>query len=135
MRRILYILSLLVALTAFSAPAFAAGGATFEPNAIWVNNTLYSTVATPNSLPNHGPFNPIYAFTNATSTQRSIAQFAPGDVGYVGGRWEVHLVTFTGTQPPEIKSYAQLLQYEMNGTVTIDNSVAKRFVCTLVPAR
>lgn len=76
-------------LTATAAPASAAG---VTGPAFYVDHELYRTVATPTDLsgtgaPDHS-FDAIYAFAD----QRSVAESAPGDPGYNGGRWQVHQV-------------------------------------------
>lgn len=70
-------------------PAQAAG---VSGPAFYVDHQLYRTVGTPTDLsgtgaPDHS-FDAIYAFAD----QRSVADAAPGDPGFNGGRWQVHQV-------------------------------------------
>jgi hypothetical protein len=64
------------------------------PDAFWVDGSLYATVGTPTNLPNHGPKDGIYVFTNLDG-QRPVAEAKPGDHDYNGGRWQVTLLEFT----------------------------------------
>ena len=72
-----------------AAPASAAG---VSGPAFYVDHQLYRTVGTPTDLSGTGApassFDAIYAFAD----QRSVAEAAPGDRGFNGGRWQVHSV-------------------------------------------
>jgi hypothetical protein len=92
-------LALAAALTlAVAAPAAAGGGAMRVQNAIWNDGHLYGTVATPTSFvapPEHST-DVIYSFSMSGLTgQRSIAEAAPGDTDFNGGRWSVVMAVFT----------------------------------------
>jgi hypothetical protein len=140
-------LSLLFALVAslfvLALPAAASG---VVPDAIWANGRLYGTVATPTNLPNNGPFNQIYNFAGSgLAGQRSISDSAPSLPNFYGGRWEVHFVSYTpaglayfdknndGRADFELTSNAQLMSYVDMGYITVDPTVARRFVCTMNP--
>lgn len=72
--------------------------ATRVENAIWVHDQLYGTVGTVTAFESPPPRSTdiIFSFMNSGLTgQRSVAQYAPGDPEYNGGRWNVMLVTFT----------------------------------------
>lgn len=65
-------------------------------NAIWVDDELFGTVATPTNLPDKGPKDGIFSFMDSgLSGQRSVAEAKPGDQDYNGGRWQVYLLKFT----------------------------------------
>jgi hypothetical protein len=74
--------------------AAAAGVGPPVPDAIWGDDVLYRTVATPTTLPESGPRDGLFAFTNLDG-QRSVAEAKPGDRDYNGGRWNVYLLAFT----------------------------------------
>lgn len=82
---------------ALAAPALA-GGATKVDNAIWNDGDLYGTVVTPTSFvapPEHST-DIIYSFMmSGVAGQRSIAEAAPGDPDFNGGRWSVMQVMYT----------------------------------------
>ena len=94
----------LVVITLGQAGNALAGKATRVADAIWVHDELYGTVATDTSF--HAPppqsTDIIFSFMGSGLTgQRSVAQYAPGDCEYNGGRWNVMVVTFTHT--PRLK--------------------------------
>ncbi len=67
-------------------------------NAIWAEDRLFGTVATPTSF--HAPppqsTDVIFSFAGSgLAGQRSVAVYAPADPAYNGGRWHVYAVTFT----------------------------------------
>ncbi|MBI2567725.1 MAG: hypothetical protein HYV63_11900 [Candidatus Schekmanbacteria bacterium] len=75
-----------------------AGQATRVQGAIWAHGVIYDTVATDTSFnapPAHAT-DVIYSFDlSGLRGQRSVSSVAPGDAGYNGGRWWVHLAVFT----------------------------------------
>jgi hypothetical protein len=80
-----------------SGPAFA-GRAMRVQNAIWADDRLFGTVLTPTSFqapPSHS-LDLLYDFgMSGLQGQRSVAESAPGDPTYNGGRWWVQMVVFT----------------------------------------
>ncbi len=119
------------------APASAAG---VSGPAFYVDHVLYRTVATPTDLSGTGApdssFDAIYAFAD----QRSVAEAAPGDRGYNGGRWQVHAL--------DVADYGALLEgadLDGNGVIdaldevhaalssglATDTGIVKEFVCTV----
>ncbi len=123
---------------ALAAPASAG----VSGPAFYVDHVLYRTVATPTDLAHTGApdssFDAIYAFAD----QRSVAEAAPGDVGYNGGRWQVHAVA--------VDDYEALLaaaDLDGNGVIdaldevhagfasghAVDSGVVREFVCTVNP--
>src|SRR5205823_6812030 len=46
----------------------------------------YQSLVTPNSLPDHGPFQ-LLSPSTICGPGTFMTQFGPGDPGYVGGRW------------------------------------------------
>ena len=75
-----------------------AGGATRVAAAIWAHGELYDTVITPTSFvapPEHST-DIIYSFMmSGLMGQRSVADSAPRDPDFNGGRWSVQVVSFT----------------------------------------
>jgi hypothetical protein len=103
-------------------------------DAIWANDTLYDTILTDtnfHSPPAHST-DALYNFgMSGLMGQRAVAESAPGDHDYNGGRWDVKLVMFTtaglavhdpdgdGTANFELTSAAAVLEHEMLGHITI----------------
>ena len=102
-------------LSATSAEAKGAGGVTGP--AFYVDGELYRTVVTPTALsrtgaPDHS-FDIIYDLGGA---QANVAEAAPGDRDFNGGRWRVHAIAFNS-------SYAQTLAaHDMNASGTLDSA-------------
>ena len=126
--------------------ASASAGGVSGP-AIYVDHTLYRTVATPTELSGTGApahaWDTIYSFNGA---QMSVATAAPGDRDFNGGRWQVHSVSLPNGYAAALASG----DLDGNGVLDADDEVAaamaagdlvddgivKYFVCTLnrVPA-
>ena len=143
------ILAFVLAFLAFTPLGVAA--ATGPPHlGIYANNTAFRTVGTPTSLPsgNGQPFDQLYRFVSAvppgaptTDQQYPLSDFAPGQPGFVGGRWHVNLVVGPDGNP--IRGYdftahpiTSLSQYETvkaaMGWTEISTTVY--FECPLIPA-
>ena len=123
--------------------------ATVVRDAIWVHDELYGTVATDTAFrspPAHST-DIIYSFAGSgLEGQRSVAEHAPGDRGYNGGRWNVMAVTFTedglaihdmdgdGTVDFELTNAEAVKQHEQWGHLTIEEA-GVYFECPLRPQR
>lgn len=128
----------LAGVTALAAPASAG----VSGPAFYVDGTLYRTVATPTDLsatgaPSH-TYDAIYAFGGA---QRNVAEAAPGDTDYNGGRWQVHALEFPSGYAAAlatadldgdgvIDSTDELDVALANGTA-VDTGIVRTFVCTV----
>ena len=98
---------------------------------IYASNRLFQTIGTPADLPNRGEFNQIYALGSGLA---EVADVAPGERGYRGGRWEVHEVTFVTIAPTQFTNDEDLLAAAASGQVSI-GPVIRRFECPLIPAK
>ena len=138
------LLSFATALVAFGMLAAAAGagsGGVTGPS-FYVDGQLYRTVATPTDLPAAAPehsFDVIYEFFGL---QLNVAEAAPGDPDYNGGRWMVHGVSFANY-------VAAVAAFDANGSGNFDSAeeveaaiaagaatdlgVVKRFTCPAIP--
>ena len=143
-RTIAVVVSTAAAALGMSATAQASG---VSGPAIFVDHVLYRTVVTPTDLSRTGApaqsWDTIYNFFGA---QPSVATAAPGDLGYNGGRWQVHQVSTPGGYD------AALAAGDLDGNGVLDSAdevgaamatgalvvdgIVKYFVCTLnkVPA-
>ena len=75
-----------------------AARATRVENALWAEDQIFDTVLTDTSFKNPPPHSTDVLFNFAESGlsgQRSVAEAAPGNPGFNGGRWHVYAVTFT----------------------------------------
>jgi hypothetical protein len=99
---------------ALLAPAASAG---VSGPAFYVDGELYRTVGTPTDFshtgaPDHS-FNTIYAFP--AGTQRNVAEAAPGDRDFRGGRWMVHGLSFADYA-------AAVTAHDANGSGNFDSA-------------
>ena len=123
--------------------------ATRVANAIWAHDQLYDTVATDTAFKSPPPQSTdiIYSFADSgLMGQRSVAEAAPGDPDYNGGRWNVKVVVFTpmgltihdgdgdGVADFELTNAEQVQHHESLGhLMIIDPGV--HFECPLLPRR
>lgn len=95
-KAVFVVLCLAVVSMAVSSPATAK--ATRVAEAIWAHGNLYDTVITPATFvspPEHST-DTIFNFTmSGLMGQRAVADAAPGDRHYNGGRWTVYMAVFT----------------------------------------
>lgn len=127
-RRGIVTLTILSAL-AISSVAFAQLGP--PGGTIYANDRMFQTVATPADLPNQGNFDTIYVLGHGLA---NVADAAPGDMAFNGGRWEVRLVEFLTIAPTQFTNADDLKAAAMRGEISI-GSVVKRFECPLIPKR
>ena len=127
---ILAALGLLLAVTA--APAAAGNG---PPHvAFYVDGTAYRTVGTPTDLSGTGApattFDTLYAL--GVNGLLDVAEAAPGDTDYNGGRWMRFPVTWNVT-PYQLFSEEEVLAAAAAGDLTIASEPDKEFVCPVIP--
>jgi hypothetical protein len=134
-KKILALTFVVVLLIVAVVPAFADG-----PNfgaAIFADDETWGTKGT-TDLPaptedNRQSFDGLFKFTNGVEGQLAVAEAAPGNPAYNGGRWIEYFVTWQVTPPDDpITNYADLHDLAMAGDVTIVESGAY-FQCPLLP--
>jgi hypothetical protein len=139
-RRIVTLATAVAAAGALAAGALAQAGGVTGP-AFYVDGTLYRTVATPTDLPANAPeksFDVIYEFFGL---QTNVAEAAPGDRDYNGGRWMVHglefadyagaVAAFDANGSGDFDS-AEEVEAAIAGGAATDLGVIKRFVCPAI---
>jgi hypothetical protein len=127
-RALLAALALLVLGVSSSAHAQQGGPPT---NRIYANDELFTGVNAPRDLPNQGMFDTIYVLGSGLA---SVADAAPGDQDFNGGRWEVHMITWNTIEPTQFTNDEQVEAAAAAGQITIGD-VVRRFECPLVPMR
>lgn len=132
------LVALVVAISlVFVVPAFAAAP-NFGP-AIYADDEAWGTKGTAD-LPaptekNRQSFDGLFKITNGVEGQLAVAEAAPGNPAYNGGRWIEYFVEFVDpTEAVLVTSYAQLHALEMDGKVTKTESGAY-FQCPLLPVK
>jgi hypothetical protein len=115
--------------------------------AFYVNGVVYRTVGTPTDLSNTGApdssVDTIYEFSGA---QLNVATAAPGDPGYNGGRWRVHLLGWNTDYATTLAAHdtdsSGVLDTtaEVEGALAdtgsggaVDLGVVKSFECPVIP--
>jgi hypothetical protein len=132
----------------FGALALVPGvaGAGVGGPAFYVDGVVYRTVGTPTDLTGTGApantFDIIYEFDGAQ--ELNVAESAPGDTDYNGGRWQVHLLSFddydaalavhdanlSGSFDSDAEVAAALA--DAGATGAVDEGVVKSFVCPVI---
>ncbi len=133
-----------VAATGAAVGAAAPASAGVGGPAFYVDGDLYRTVGTPTDL--SGTMAPaqswdvIYEFFGA---QLNVAEAAPGDPGYNGGRWQVHGLAFPSGYAAAVAdgdtdgdgvldSTAEVSAALATGSA-VDTGVVKQFECPAIP--
>ena len=143
MKRIIGMLSLVLAAIAL-VPGVASAGV--GGPAFYVDGEAYRTVGTPTDLSGTGApahtFDIIYEFDGAQAL--NVAEAAPGDTDYNGGRWRVHLLSFAdydaalaahdANASGDFDSVAEVQAAlgDTGATGATDGGVVKSFVCPVI---
>ncbi len=98
---------------------------------IYANDMQFRTVATPQDLPAHGKFDTIYVLGDGLA---NVADAAPGDREFNGGRWEVRPVEWLTISPMQFTNADDLEAAAARGEIRIGD-VVRRFECPLIPKR
>jgi len=114
-----------------SAVPCAKAGQGPPTNMIYANDELFTGVNAPRDLPNHGKFDAIYVLGEGLMP---VANSAPGDTDYNGGRWEVRFVTWVSIPAQQFTNDGQIDAAVASGQITV-GPVARRFECPLIPRR
>jgi hypothetical protein len=123
------------------APVASAG---VSGPAFYVDGTLYRTVGTPTDLSGTGAPDSSYdAIYDFAGNQRSVAEAAPGDTDYNGGRWQVHALAFPAGYSAALSTgdangngvidSTDELDLALASGDAVDTGVVKSFVCTVNP--
>jgi hypothetical protein len=126
MRRLKTLGAGLALLAALAAPALAQLGP--PSGMIYASDKLFRTIGTPTELSDKGTFNTLYQLGGDLA---SVAEFAPGEAGFRGGRWEVRTVTFLTIAPTQFTNDDQVKAAEASGQISI-SPVVRRFECPLI---
>jgi hypothetical protein len=129
-QRGILVISLLAVILAVGSMAFAGGRKLGPPGGtIYAHDHMFRTIATPATLPDHGKFDTIYVLGDGLA---NVADAAPGDREFNGGRWEVRLVEFLTIPPTQFTNAEDIRDAAMSGEISI-GPVVKRFECPMIP--
>jgi hypothetical protein len=138
------LISLVAALTVASTALAGSGGVTGP--AFYVDGQLYRTVNTPTDLSRTGApahsFDTIYMLPGQPF---NVATAAPGDPGYNGGRWMVHLIAYNTSHAATVAAHdangsgdldsaaeVQAALADSGPGGAVDTGVVKEFVCPVI---
>lgn len=121
-----------------SVLAVYAAGPDFTTPAIYADGQAWATKGVAN-LPhpndnNHQSFDKLFVFTNGSNGQLPVAEAAPGNPTYNGGRWDLQLATWMIAIPPIVVSYAEIESYLADGYLVIASGDTY-FECPLLPLK
>ena len=151
-RKMIVILSIVVlALTAVGAASAAPGKPNFSPQ-LYADGGVYGTkgaaaLPAPNEH-NMQSFDKLFAIINGADGQMPVAEAAPGNPNYNGGRWATQTVEWTPEgfeahgDVPVLTSYAEIMVHYELGHLTITagspdpvNGPPDYFECPLLPVK
>ena len=148
MKRLLLMLAVsCIVLAGGVSAAFAKGSGGVTAPSIYVDSVLYRTVGTPTDLSNTGApdasFETIYDFGGV---QPNVAEAAPGDPGFRGGRWQVHALSFNTSYAATVGAHDTNGSGNLDSTAEVDAALAdagpggatdlgvvKLFECPVIP--
>lgn len=115
-------LATLASAQAKSPPPFV-----FPAGCCYYKDTIVRTVVPPSAFPQAGREN-FYAVPG----QKAVVATAPGAIGYSGGHWKFHSVTWN-VAPYLLTSEAAVLAAQAAGDVTVSRVPANDFLCPIQP--
>jgi hypothetical protein len=80
---------------------------------------------------NEHSFDEIYHFVNGAAGQLDVAEAAPGERDFNGGRWSVTRVEWTIDSPPVVRSDDEI--HALSDDIEVLEEGARYFECPLVP--
>ncbi len=98
---------------------------------LYYEDDIVRTVIPPASMPFQGRDN-LYPIVGGVQGQLAVAAVAPGNPGYHGGQWAVHLVEWN-TEPYLLTSEADVLDAALADDVTITRMAGNDFKCPIQP--
>ena len=112
--------------------------------AFYVDGVAYRTVATPNDLSGTGaPAHSFDVIYDLGGHQLNVAQAAPGDADYNGGRWMVHAVSFPSgyddalaagdLDGDDVLGSAEEVAAAIGAGFAVDGGVVASFTCPVIP--
>ncbi len=126
-------ISAISAIMLLTLAAGAASAGNGPPSlAFYADGVRWRTVVTPTDLSHtrapDSSYEPIYVLGGDLI---NVAEAAPGQPGFRGGRWRVLPVTWH-TKPVQLTSSAQVHWYEKEGLLSISDTAIRKFVCPVI---
>jgi hypothetical protein len=139
MRRLLTVIAVVSATLMLGVTAASAG---VSGPAFYVDGEVYRTVGTPTDFSNTGAPDHSFDVIYAIDEQMNVAEAAPGDADYNGGRWMVHAISFADydaalamydTNGSGTFDSAEEVEAAIDGGAAVDNGVVRSFECPVIP--
>ena len=134
-----YFITVIIALMvwAFSFAVYAAGPNLFSA-AIYADGEAWATkglgdLPAPNEN-NQQSFDMLFAFVNGADGQLPVAEAAPGNQLYNGGRWNLQFAMWMISDPPVLTSFDEIEWYEARNEL-VTTSANQYFECPLLPLK
>lgn len=134
-------LSLVLALATLVAVALPATAGVTGP-AFYVDGELYRTVGTPTDFSGTGAPADSYDVIYAIDGARNVAEAAPGDTDYNGGRWQVHAISIddldatiaaVDDNDSGTLDSAEEVHHALALGLAVDEGVVRSFLCPVIP--
>jgi hypothetical protein len=129
-RRTIAVLLAVFAVLSTTAVVSANGAGGVAGPAFYVDGEMYRTVATPNDLSNTGAPDHSYDIIYDIPGQLNVAEAAPGDRDYNGGRWMVHALEYDGSLGA-LTSFEDV-QAAIEAGAATDLGVVAQFTCPVI---
>lgn len=141
LRRISLVMLVFALALVLATAAYAAPGKPDFSGGVYADGEAWGTKGT-TSLPapndnNQQSFDKIFAFTNGADGQLPVAEAAPGNTDYNGGRWTLRLATWIEDLPhpkPVLTSYEEVMFHYSLGHITFVDAETY-FQCPLLPVK
>jgi len=138
LRKITLMTMVLILVAGATSLSVCAAGPDFFTPAIYADGQAFTTKGVANLPPPNGhnskSFDKLFRFLNGAEGQLPVAEAAPGNPDYNGGRWNLQLVTWTIGSPPLVTSYDEIEMYEGTGELVIVSGNTY-FECPLLPLK
>lgn len=122
----------MLATALLAAPAGGAPpGFVFPSVCCYLDGVVVRTVTPPAAMPNEGT-DALYAIEDGAEGQLAVVAVGPGDAGYQGGKWAVHVVAWS-TEPYLLTSDEDVLAAEDAGDMTVTRNPDADFKCPIQP--
>ena len=137
LRKISFIVMVLALGLVMAVPAFADRGKPDFSAGVFADGEAWGTKAT-TTLPgpngkNDQSFDEIFVFANGAAGQLPVAEAAPGNPHYNGGRWSVYVATWN-VEPVLLTSYDEVMSHVQNGDIILEDAEVY-FQCPLLPVK
>jgi hypothetical protein len=138
LRKISFIVMVLALGLIMAIPAFAAPGKPDFSTGLYADGETWGTKGTtdlpgPNGK-NDQSFDKLFVFTNGAMGQLPVAEAAPGNPDYNGGRWARYDAAWVGGTPEVLKSYDEVMDHVENGDIILVDAEVY-FQCPLLPVK